>query len=79
MDTILSMVNVSGFWLNKSGKEKLKLRLRKAGGGNNELKNKMKISEICENESSYLEDGILDLEFDALDLYENCNELVNVN
>lgn len=68
------MVNVKGFWLNQAGKEKLKLSLRKDKSF--DISSKTKLSAIS-NIQSESEDGIVDIEFEAIDLYENCYELNN--
>lgn len=68
------MVNVKGFWLNQAGKEKLKLSLRKDKSF--DISQKTKLSAIS-NIQSESEDGIVDIEFEAIDLYENCYELNN--
>jgi len=65
------MISINGMGLSQEAKEKVKFRIKSNEG--RELDNKTRIAEITEE--AVEEDGVLDLEFDALSVYGNCTEI----
>ncbi|KAL4506801.1 hypothetical protein ABPG72_001222 [Tetrahymena utriculariae] len=73
VEKILSMVNIGGFWLSDEGKNIISFKLRQ--NKNHAIQLNTKLAEIVSEGTS--SDGVIDLEFDALQLYENCTEISN--
>lgn len=71
MARLTNMISINGMGLSQEAKEKVKFRIKSNEG--RELDSKTKISEITEEAAG--EDGVIDLEFDALSVYGDCNEI----